>query len=458
MIAGADLPRPCGRFSPVPRPAAASRAAGAGGAAAVAADPDVALVVDGDAVVRRPASRSLARAAPVPIRLPSWSNSSTGGAGVQHSPPADSRRRSSPSVSSEPRAVHDPDMVAAHRPTTPMRFRAASDSAAASATSGPLQSAAPLPRRLSPCQFGRPRPNRLPAPDRPPAASHRTRSRIINFIPPSSEVSYSSRAEAIIQHPNRPTTFFAVAKSVAVALCAAFPFAARLTISRTTSPHRLSQARRPAAQMLVRVPLQSIRDVVFPERGPGYLDLEHATPILARRGAAMDRRLHRAVRGRVPFPKNRTWWPRAVSLESDRSFASYENAVAHLKVRRSRAIPTCAWNQVMLDVCSTTRSRRRVGVFDPPRPGAARRPRADSAAVLPPGGAVRAFEFTGDPGLVRSIRAGTRRPCVSSNWGSSTSSTAPTICCSCSAWSSRSAASAACRRSSPRLPSRTRSR
>ena len=47
---------------------------------AVAADPDVALVVDVDAVVRLGPFVALARAAPARTRLPAGSNSSTGGA------------------------------------------------------------------------------------------------------------------------------------------------------------------------------------------------------------------------------------------------------------------------------------------------------------------------------------------------------------------------------------------
>ncbi len=33
-------------------------------------------------------------------------------------------------------------------------------------------------------------------------------------------------------------------------------------------------------ELLVRVPLQAMRDMIFPERGPGYLDLEKVEPLL----------------------------------------------------------------------------------------------------------------------------------------------------------------------------------
>ena len=60
--------------------------AGRRGSPAVAADPDVAFVIDGDAVVRIRPIVALARAAPVAdqVALPR-SNSRTGGAGAQQS-------------------------------------------------------------------------------------------------------------------------------------------------------------------------------------------------------------------------------------------------------------------------------------------------------------------------------------------------------------------------------------
>src|SRR5947209_4545764 len=33
-------------------------------------------------------------------------------------------------------------------------------------------------------------------------------------------------------------------------------------------------------QLIVRVPLKAMRDITFPERGPGYLDLSQVDPIL----------------------------------------------------------------------------------------------------------------------------------------------------------------------------------
>jgi hypothetical protein len=80
-------------------------------------------------------------------------------------------------------------------------------------------------------------------------------------------------------------------------------------------------------RLLVRVPLEAIRDVDFPQRGAGYLDIARTTPLL--RDAANvwiadyvemyenDRRLER---GGIVATR--------VSLPSDRAFATYDNRPA----------------------------------------------------------------------------------------------------------------------------------
>src|SRR5689334_10405439 len=161
---------------------------------------------------------------------------------------------------------------------------------------------------------------------------------------------------------------------------------------------------KPEAQklnLLVRVPLKAMRDIDFPKRGPGYLDLSRADSFL--RDAAVvwigqsvsiyenDKRLNdsRLVAIRA-------------SLESDRSFASFEEATAHLtgpKLAESTEVP---WDQVMLDVwyeypIASDRSDFSI------RPGFERLGLKVLIVLrfLPRGGAVRAFELTEDPGLLR---------------------------------------------------------
>jgi hypothetical protein len=153
--------------------------------------------------------------------------------------------------------------------------------------------------------------------------------------------------------------------------------------------------------LLLRVPLNAMRDTEFPERGAGYLDLARVDASL--REAAMvwiadaisiyedDTRLTnpQILEVRASFP-------------SDKSFASYDEAYALVTGPRLSNDVQVYWNQVMLDVLfedpiHSDRSRFSI------HPGLARLGLQVITALrfLPPDGAVRAFEFIGDPGLVR---------------------------------------------------------
>jgi len=154
-------------------------------------------------------------------------------------------------------------------------------------------------------------------------------------------------------------------------------------------------------QLLVRVPLKSIRDVDFPERGQGYLDLVRVDALLP--DAA---RLWIANFIEIDEGETRLASPRVVetriALESDRSFTSYESALAHLTGPRLAPNTEVVWNQTLLDVLfeyKITSDRSRFSIH----PALARLGLRVVTVLrfLPPGGAVRAFEFTGDPGLVR---------------------------------------------------------
>jgi hypothetical protein len=90
------------------------------------------------------------------------------------------------------------------------------------------------------------------------------------------------------------------------------------------------------------------------------------------------------------------------SLQSDKSFASYDDAIAHLTGPPLPSQTEFLWSQGLLDV-----------LFDYPiqsdRSQFSIRPKLARLGIrtltvlrfLPPGGAVRGFEFYGDPGLVQ---------------------------------------------------------
>jgi HupE / UreJ protein len=167
---------------------------------------------------------------------------------------------------------------------------------------------------------------------------------------------------------------------------------------------RINAFVRPAGQKLelvVRVPLLAMQEVDFPRRGPGYLDVSRA-----------DEALRNAAKlwliGQIDLFEdgvrlgNPTIAQARVSLPSDRSFASYEQARAHLDGPRLSDDLDLYWNQQMLDVLIEYPIRSDRSAF-------AIHPRVDrfgetvSTALrfLPPEGGVRAFEFHGDPGLVQ---------------------------------------------------------
>ena len=152
--------------------------------------------------------------------------------------------------------------------------------------------------------------------------------------------------------------------------------------------------------LLVRVPLTAIRDVVFPERGPGYLDLERAAPLLPDAAQLWISSFIDLYEGDSRLPK-----PRVVatqlSLESDRSFSSFDEARAHIAGPPLSTGTNVVWNQTLLDVWFEYPIRSDRSEFSI-HPELARLGVRVLTVLrfLPPDGAVRAFEFAGDPGLV----------------------------------------------------------
>src|ERR1700704_1022732 len=154
-------------------------------------------------------------------------------------------------------------------------------------------------------------------------------------------------------------------------------------------------------ELLIRVPLAAMIEVDFPTRGPGYLvlsladdALRHATKLYLTDNIAV-------TEDDTPLPPPRVVYAR-VSLPSDKSFASYREAGAHVAGPPLADDLELYWNQQLLDVLleypiRSDRSEFAIRFkFD--RLG---RNVSTVLRFLPPGGAVRAFDFHGDPGLVR---------------------------------------------------------
>jgi hypothetical protein len=155
-----------------------------------------------------------------------------------------------------------------------------------------------------------------------------------------------------------------------------------------------------AMRVVLRVPLKAMRDIEFPQRGSAFLDVEKA-----------DRALRDSVTmwisSAIEVYENdaRASAPRLAgvkaSLESDRSFVAYRDALSHV-LAESKPIGDVPVEQVMLDAVLEYPIRSEASEFSI-------RPKLDRLGMnvvtvlwfLPPQGTVRAFEYTGDAGLVR---------------------------------------------------------
>jgi len=153
--------------------------------------------------------------------------------------------------------------------------------------------------------------------------------------------------------------------------------------------------------LLVRVPVKSMRDIDFPKIGPGYLDLARADQFLQDAATVWLVRRIEIFEGETRLPAPRLLAARP-SLESDKSFGSYDRALAHITGSPLPENTQVPWDQVMLDAwleypIHSDRSEFSI------------RPNVDTLGVrvvtvlrfLPPDGSLRAFEFEGDEGLIR---------------------------------------------------------
>jgi hypothetical protein len=154
-------------------------------------------------------------------------------------------------------------------------------------------------------------------------------------------------------------------------------------------------------QLLVRVPLVAMRDYVFPTDARGFLDIGRSGPQLREAAQQWIGDALALYEGDARLPKPRLLAVR-VSLPSDRSFESWERARAHVTGPPLASGIELVPAQAMLDALfeypiASAQSRFSI------HPALARLGLRVATVLrfLPPGGGVRAFEYLGDPGLVR---------------------------------------------------------
>ncbi len=152
--------------------------------------------------------------------------------------------------------------------------------------------------------------------------------------------------------------------------------------------------------LVLRVPLAAMRDVNFPVREHDYLDIAKARPLLETAAATWLTDFIALREGDTPL-KNASITALRIALPSDRSFETYERAVAQLRAPPLDERVELPWMQAMLDVqvdyaIQSDRSRFSI------EPTLAHLGVRTNTVLryVQPGGSERAFTYEGNPGLV----------------------------------------------------------
>ncbi len=154
-------------------------------------------------------------------------------------------------------------------------------------------------------------------------------------------------------------------------------------------------------RLLVRAPLQAMRDIDIPTRGAGFLDFDRIGPALHHATTLWITDSLRVYEGNTLLAPPRVAAAR-VSLQSDRSFLSYDAALANIQGAPLPSATELYWSQGLLDVLLeySIQSDRSLFSIEPSLERLGIRV-TTVLRVVSPQGDIRAFEFIGDPGLVR---------------------------------------------------------
>ena len=153
--------------------------------------------------------------------------------------------------------------------------------------------------------------------------------------------------------------------------------------------------------LLVRVPLEAMRDVTFPETGPGYLVISEADPFIRDAATVWIAQEVTLYENDEPLAD---WTIEAARLAvpSDRSFDNYESALATVTGQRLADSENLVREQALLDVLIRYPITSRESEFSI-APAFARLGLETTTVVryLHPDGTERIFQFPGDPGVLR---------------------------------------------------------
>ena len=154
-------------------------------------------------------------------------------------------------------------------------------------------------------------------------------------------------------------------------------------------------------RIVLRAPLDAMRDTHFPERGLGYLDLARAEPIARDAAHLWIASFIEAYEGGHRLPDARIVATR-ISIPSEKTFGTYDAAIAHVLGPPLPATTDIPWQQASIDVeldYPITSEQSNFAI----EPQLARLGQKTTTVLrfITPNGAERAYEYVGDPGLVR---------------------------------------------------------
>jgi hypothetical protein len=160
-------------------------------------------------------------------------------------------------------------------------------------------------------------------------------------------------------------------------------------------------------RLLVRVPLEALRDLSVPTRAGGYgapggtVDLARLEPLLAGAATVWVGQNVDLYENDAPLPATSLLDLR-VSLPTDRSFGSYDDALRHATGPRLPDATDVSWTTGLLDALFEAPIESDQSQFSI-RPRLARLGIRTVTVLrfVTPAGSVRAFQFSSDPGVVR---------------------------------------------------------
>lgn len=162
----------------------------------------------------------------------------------------------------------------------------------------------------------------------------------------------------------------------------------------------LARAEDSQLRLVVRVPLEAVRDIDFPRTSGEYLDITRSTPLLGEAASLwIAGYLELYEDGRV-LPTARIEGAR-ISLPSDRSFGSFDAARAHVASPPLSNDEQLPWRQAMLDVVLAYPIESPTANFSV-RPLLAHLGVSTTTILrwTSSDGSERAYEYQGNPGLV----------------------------------------------------------